>query len=362
MGSARSSNGPTPESSRGCASGAPRAPRPATAWLPIRTAARRPTSQLAEGPRTLVSTPKREQARAARAEAADREPHGWLGLVFIAPSMVFIGGLFVIPLVMTAWMSFYHWPLLGRRKFIGLDNYAELLADTQLWQALGFTLLYTVLVTAAILVVAFPLALLVDRPLRNTGIFRTIYFMPVVIGFGAASTLWMWLLNPDSGVFSRLLLGLGIVDAAPRPLESFWPALAVVILMVVWKTAGFTMVILLTGLQSIPQEIAEAAKIDGANAFSRFRRITLPLMRNALLLALVLNITSSMLAFDQFFIITQGGPENSTISAVFSIYLASFSSYRLGYGSALSFALLVVLVAISSIQLSFMRQRPEEGR
>ncbi|MGZ2373080.1 ABC-type sugar transport system permease subunit [Sinorhizobium medicae] len=127
----------------------------------------------------MVSTPKREQARAARAEAADREPHGWLGLVFIAPSMVFIGGLFVIPLVMTAWMSFYHWPLLGRRKFIGLDNYAELLGDTQLWQSLGFTLLYTVLVTAAILVVAFPLALLVDRPLRNTGIFRTIYFMPV---------------------------------------------------------------------------------------------------------------------------------------------------------------------------------------
>lgn len=290
------------------------------------------------------------------------EPKGWLGLAFIAPSMVFILGLFVIPLVMTIWMSFYHWPLLGRKKFIGFDNYAELMQDAQLWHSLGFTLLYTVLVTAAIMAVAFPLALLVDRPLRIAGFFRTVFFMPVVIGFGAASTLWMWLLNPDSGVFSRLLLGLGLIDHAPRPLESFWPALAVIILMVVWKTAGFTMVILLTGLQSIPGEITEAARIDGANAFSRFRRITLPLMRNSLLLALVLNITSSMLAFDQFFIITQGGPENSTISAVFSIYLASFSSYRLGYGSALSFALLVVLVAISSIQLSFMRQRPEEGR
>ncbi|GGA99473.1 sugar ABC transporter permease [Brucella endophytica] len=290
------------------------------------------------------------------------EPHGWLGLAFIAPSMVFISGLFVIPLAMTLWMSFYHWPLLGRKKFIGLENYAELLGDAQLWHSLGFTLLYTVLVTAAILAVAFPLALLADRPLKSAGFFRTIYFMPVVIGFGAASTLWMWLLNPDSGVFSRLLLSLGLVDAAPRPLESFWPALAVIILMVVWKTAGFTMVILLTGLQSIPQDIIEAAKIDGAGVFSRFRRVTLPLMRNSLLLALVLNITSSMLAFDQFFIITQGGPENSTISAVFSIYLASFSSYRLGYGSALSFALLVVLVAISSIQLSFMRERPEDGR
>ena len=291
-----------------------------------------------------------------------REPQGWLGLAFIAPSMAFIGGLFVLPLGMTVWMSFYHWPLLGRKKFIGLENYRELLSDTQLWNSLGFTLLYTVLVTAAILAVAFPLALLVDRPLRSAGLFRTVFFMPVVIGFGAASTLWMWLLNPDSGVFSRLLLSLGIVDAAPRPLESFWPALLVIILMVVWKTAGFTMVILLTGLQGISQDVVEAAKIDGASVLARFRRITLPLMKNSLLLALILNITSSMLAFDQFFIITQGGPENSTISAVFSIYLASFSAYRLGYGSALSFALLVVLVAISSIQLAFMRQRPEEGR
>ncbi|MDH0910526.1 sugar ABC transporter permease [Rhizobium pusense] len=309
-----------------------------------------------------MSTPKTGEVREASAPATAREPHGWLGLAFIAPSMVFIIGLFVIPLAMTIWMSFYHWPLLGRRKFIGIENYVELLGDNQLWHSLGFTLLYTVLVTVAILAVAFPLALLVDRPLKSAGFFRTVFFMPVVIGFGAASTLWMWLLNPDSGVFSRLLQGLGLVDAAPRPLESFWPALAVIILMVVWKTAGFTMVILLTGLQSIPAEIVEAAKIDGAGVFSRFRRITLPLMRNSLLLAMVLNITSSMLAFDQFFIITQGGPENSTISAVFSIYLASFSSYRLGYGSALSFALLVVLVAISSVQLSFMRERPEEGR
>ncbi len=289
------------------------------------------------------------------------EPKGWLGIAFIAPSFVFILGLFLVPLVMTVWMSFYNWPLLGRSKFIGLANYAELMDDVQLWHSFGFTLLYTVLVTAAIMLVAFPLALLVDRPLRIIGFFRTIYFMPVVIGFGAASTLWMWLLNPDSGVFAQLLRGVGLIDSAPRPLESFWPALAVVILMVVWKTAGFTMVILLTGLQSISNDVIEAAKIDGANAWSRFRHITLPLMRNSVVLALVLNVTSSMLAFDQFFIITQGGPANGTISAVFSIYLASFSSYRLGYGSAISFALLVVLVAISAIQFVFLRQRPEEG-
>lgn len=295
-------------------------------------------------------------------EQADQDaPRGWLGLAFILPSLVFIVVLFLIPLAMAIWMSLHNWPLLGRAKFVGLGNYVELFGDAQFWRSLGFTGLYTILVTTAIMAVALPLALLVDRPLRAAGVFRTIYFLPVVIGFGAASTLWMWLLNPDNGVFAAILRGLGLVSSAPRPLESFWPALGVIILMVVWKTVGFTMVILLTGLQSIPGDVVEAARIDGASAFARFRRITLPLMRSAILLALVLNVTSSMLAFDQFFIISQGGPNNSTISAVFSIYLASFSSYRLGYGSAMSLVLLVVLVAISSIQLAFLRVHPEEG-
>ena len=292
---------------------------------------------------------------------AERAPRQWLGLLFIAPSFILIGVLFILPLLMTVWMSLHNWPLLGKISFIGLENYTELLGDHQLWRSMGFTLLYTVLVTAALFVVSFPLALLVDKPLRAAGFFRTIYFMPVVIGFGAASTLWIWLLNPDSGVFAKLLTSLNLVDSAPRPLEQFWPAMGVIILMVVWKSAGFSMVILLTGLQSVPNELIEAAKIDGASAWSRFRRITLPLMRNSILLVLVLNVTSSMLAFDQFFVITQGGPQNSTISAVFSIFLASFTSYRLGYGSAQSLVLLVVLVAISSIQLMFLRTRPEES-
>jgi multiple sugar transport system permease protein len=291
----------------------------------------------------------------------DKPPRQWLGLLFIVPSFILIGIFFLIPLGMTVWMSLHNWPLLGRISFIGLDNYAELIGDQQLWKSIGFTLLYTVLVTVALFLVSFPLALLVDKPLKAAGFFRTIYFLPVVIGFGAASTLWIWLLNPDSGVFARLITGLGLMDHAPRPLEQFWPAMGVIILMVVWKSAGFSMVILLTGLQAVPSDVIEAAKIDGASAFSRFRRITLPLMRNSILLVLILNVTSSMLAFDQFFIITQGGPQNSTISAVFSIFLASFTSYRLGYGSALSLVLLVVLVAISSLQLVFLRNRQEES-
>ncbi|WP_428927148.1 carbohydrate ABC transporter permease [Marinibacterium sp. SX1] len=286
-----------------------------------------------------------------------QEPHQWLGMALITPSLLFIGLLFLLPLGMTVWMSFHNWPLLGQPRWIGLENFSELMTDRRFWKSIRFTALYTVLVTSAIFLVAFPLALLVDRPLRIAGFFRTIYFMPVVIGFGAAATLWTWLLNPDNGVFADLLLRSGLVDAAPRPTESFWPALIVVIMMVVWKQAGFTMVILLTGLQSVPDDVTEAAKIDGAGPLSRFIRVTLPLMRNSIILALVLNVTWSMLAFDQFFIITQGGPRNSTVTAVFSIYLQSFSSYRLGYGSAMSMVLLVILVAISAMQMAIVNFR-----
>ncbi|QQA41790.1 carbohydrate ABC transporter permease [Pelagovum pacificum] len=298
-----------------------------------------------------------EHRPSAEDEPISREPYQWLGLTLITPSLLFISLLFLLPLGMTVWMSLHSWPLLGTPRFIGGENFVELFGDGRFWRSIRFTVLYTVLVTSALFLVAFPLALLVDKPLRIAGLFRTIYFMPVVIGFGAAATLWTWLLNPDNGVFAELLLRAGIVDSAPRPTESFWPALLVVILMVVWKQAGFTMVILLTGLQSVSDDVIEAAKIDGAGPISRFFRVTLPLMRNAIILALVLNVTWSMLAFDQFFVITQGGPRNSTVTAVFSIYLESFSSYRLGYGSAMSMVLLIILVAISATQMAILNFR-----
>lgn len=293
-------------------------------------------------------------------EPISKEPYQWFGLALITPALIFISLLFLLPLGMTVWMSFHYWPLLGQPTFIGLENFGELIGDERFWRSIRFTVLYTVLVTSALFLVAFPLALLVDKPLRIAGLFRTIYFMPVVIGFGAAATLWTWLLNPDNGVFAELLLRAGIVDSAPRPTESFWPALIVVILMVVWKQAGFTMVILLTGLQAVPDDVTEAAKIDGAGPVSRFFRVTLPLMRNSIILALILNVTWSMLAFDQFFVITQGGPRNQTVTAVFSIYLESFSSYRLGYGSAMSMVLLVILVAISATQMAIMNFRKQD--
>jgi multiple sugar transport system permease protein len=282
----------------------------------------------------------------------------WIGLLYVAPAVALVIVFFIIPLGMTAWMSLHNWPLMGEHSYIGLDNYWAILRDTRFWNALRFTGLYTVVVTIAIFAVAFPLALFIERPRRLTGFYRTSFFMPAVIGFASASLLWSWLLNVDSGLFSPAAFDLGLTGKKFNLLATFQPAFWSIIAMVVWKVAGFTMIILMTGLQSIPTDLQEAAMIDGAGPFARFRAITLPLMRRTLALALILSVAGSILAFDQFYIILRGGPRNQTLTAVYWIFNQSFVSFKLGYGAALSMILLAILVALSTFQLWLLR-KPE---
>jgi len=293
-------------------------------------------------------------AAARRRRLVDRSQ--WVGYIYIAPAIALVAVFFVLPLGMTAWMSLHNWPLMGAHRFIGLDNYFAIAKDVRFWRALNFTFYYTFVVTIAIFVVAFPLALFVERPRPMAGFYRSAFFMPVVVGFASASLLWAWLLNVDSGLFSPAAYQLGLTEKKVNLLATFNPAFWSIIVMVVWKVAGFTMVILMTGLQSIPTELMEAAKIDGASAWQRFRSITLPLMRRTLALALILSVSGSILAFDQFYIILRGGPRNSTLTAVYWIFNQSFVSFKLGYGAALSMVLLVILVVLSLVQLRLLRQ------
>lgn len=286
-----------------------------------------------------------------------RHRQALLGLAFVSPAILVVGIFFLYPLVMTGWMSLHDWPLLGNPEFIGLDNYFAMADDRRFWSAMGFTLLYTVVVTIAIFAVAFPLALFVDQPRRFIGFYRTAFFLPVVVGLGSASLLWVWLLNVDTGLFSPALKMLGLVERPKALLGQFDTAFISIVVMVVWKIAGFTMVILLTGLQSIPHDLKEAARIDGAGPFRIFFKITFPLMRRTFALALVLSVAGSILAFDQFYIMTSGGPRNSTITAVYWIFNTSFVQFRLGYGAALSIVLLAVLIVLSVLQLAVLRDK-----
>lgn len=302
------------------------------------------------GPGVIATARPRKRRRRA----------GWHGFVYIAPAMALVIVFFVLPVIFTVWMSFHNWPLLGNPRWIGFGNYIRMFSDMRFMAALRFTTYYTVIVTIAIFAVAFPLAFFVEKHKPFVGFYRTIIFLPVVVGLATASLLWVWLANVDAGFFAPVALALGLVDKRPNLLADFDMAFATIIVMVVWKIAGFTMIILLTGLQAIPSELTEAARIDGAKRWQRFRHLTLPLMRRTIALALIISITGSVLAFDQFYIMTSGGPQNRMISVVYYIFNQSFVSFNLGYGAALSIALLIILVLISIVQLWLLRVGEEK--
>jgi multiple sugar transport system permease protein len=269
--------------------------------------------------------------------------------------MALVIDFFIMPVIFTGWMSLHNRPLMGASRWIGFNNYVRMANDTRFMTALNFTAYYTVIVTIAIFAIAFPLAIFVEKERQFVGAYRTIIFLPVVVGLATASLLWVWLANVDSGFIGPALKALGLVEKSPNLLATFDTAFLTVVVMVVWKIAGFTMIILLTGLQAIPSELTEAARIDGAGRWQRFRHLTLPLMRKTIALALIVSVTGSILAFDQFYIMTSGGPQNKMISVVYYIFNQSFVSFNLGYGAALSIVLLAILVAISIVQLWLLR-------
>jgi multiple sugar transport system permease protein len=276
------------------------------------------------------------------------------GMLFVLPSVIFIVLFFIIPLVLTAWMSLNNWPLLGSPHFIGLGNYQQIATDKLFLNSLLFTTKYTIVITPIIFLVAFGLAVLVRQSIRGVGLFRTAYFLPVIIGLSTASYIWIWMFNNQVGIFDGIVRFLG-----HQPiiwLSTGTSALFAVIVMIVWKASGFTMVLLMMGLQSIPSEFYEAARTDGANRWAQMWHITLPLMRRSFALALVLSVIGSYLAFDQFYIMTQGGPQDQTITIVFWIFTNSFTYFKLGYGAAMSIILLIILLIISAIQLYLLRE------
>ncbi|TDD38779.1 sugar ABC transporter permease [Nonomuraea terrae] len=281
-----------------------------------------------------------------------RKVQGWL---YAAPTAVIVGVLFLAPLVLVGWMSLNRWPLLGPAVFNAPENYLDIAGNTLFVDAVFFTLKYTAITTVLLSLVALGLALLVQERRPGVGFFRTAFFLPGAVGFAAAGLLFYGMLNNDFGPIDPLLQTLGITDEPVRWIGTPNLALFSTITLVLWRFAGFNMLILLTGLQAIPTEVYEAARSDGANRWQILTRITLPLLRPTLALMLILSVTGSLLAFDQFFVFTNGGPDNSTVSMVMVIYREAFFRFDLGGAAALSVVLLVVLVAINALMLRRLR-------
>ncbi|MEU6782888.1 sugar ABC transporter permease [Nonomuraea angiospora] len=278
-----------------------------------------------------------------------------LGVAMVAPALAVVTVFFLVPLVMTFWMSLHEWPLLGEHHFIGLANYVKALGDSEWLNAIRFTLEYTALITPILFVAGLALAFLVHRESRAARVFQSVFFLPVVIGFAAAAYLWLYLAQPGLGPLSDLAVRFGLGSRDTNWFATATSGLLIVTAMVVWKVTGMQMLLLLSGLQSIPGELTEAARIDGAGRWKVFRHVTLPLLRPTLALVLVFSVAGSLLAFDQFYIMTNGGPSNGTITAVYQIYRTSFINFELGYGAALSAMLMVVLAAVSALQMLLLR-------
>jgi multiple sugar transport system permease protein len=271
-----------------------------------------------------------------------------------------VGVFFVLPLLYVARMSGSEWPLLAGDRGPNLpENYTSVAGNTLFWPAVRFTLLYTAIVTVALLGLALLLALLVQEARPGTGLLRTAYFLPSVLGLASASLLFWGLYSPTIGPLSPLLERLGLTDGPISFLGDPDAALLSTVFLVVWKFAGFYMLILLVGLRRIPPEVYEAARMDGASRAQIFRGITLPLLRPSIALTLILCVTGSLLAFDQFFILTKGGPDNSTITVVQLIYREAFQRLDLGTAAALSMLVLVVLLVLNVIQFRGLRRADE---
>jgi multiple sugar transport system permease protein len=279
------------------------------------------------------------------------------GLLFVAPTAAVVVLLFLVPLGILVYMSFTDWPLLGAPVPNGMANYTKLGDDDLFVGAITFTLVYTAVTTVVLFAVAFALVAISHSGRRGVRFYRTAYFLPYVVGTAAASTMWWVDAHDQLGVFNQIPRALGLIDRPVGFLETPGKALFTVIALVVWKFVGFQVIVLLVGLQSIPGELYEAARVDGASTWQRLRFITVPGLKPTLALLTVLSITGSLLAFDQFYVLTHGGPDNSTVTVVLALYNKAFQSFRLGSAAAEAVVLLVALVVINVIQLRLLRNR-----
>jgi multiple sugar transport system permease protein len=283
-----------------------------------------------------------------------------LGALYATPTAVMVAVFFVAPLLLVGWMSLHRWPLLAKPRLNFPDNYTKIPDNSLMASATWFTIKYTVVMTVLLFLLALGMALRVQNRRRGVGFFRTAFVLPMAVGFASASLLFLGLLSDEIGPVSDLLRQIGVIDGyVSWTSGSSTSALGSTVVLVLWRFAGFNMLIILTGLQAIPVELYEAARADGANRWQTFWRITLPLMRPTIALVLTLMVTGSLLAFDQFWILTRGGPDNSTTSLVMVIYREAFIRFDLGSAAAISVVLLAVLVVFNVIQLGVLRRRSE---
>ena len=278
------------------------------------------------------------------------------GYLFMTPACALIVVFFVFPLGWNLLLSVSDWDLLKNTgRFVGFKNYQAIFHQTVFQKSLVNTSVYTVLVVPLLLGIGLLMALLISKNMRGINVFRAIYFIPWVIPWVAAGLIWRFMYNDVYGIINHLLRSVGLVEQSIQFFNNRWMAIFSVTAMVLWKASGFSMIILLGGLKGIPEQLYEAASIDGASPRQQFWYITLPLMRPAIATAAILAVNGSYLAFDHFFVMTNGAPGNTTETILTWAYKVTFKQFHLGYGAAMSIVLLAITGVLAALQIRYFK-------
>ncbi len=287
----------------------------------------------------------------------------WYTLLFILPAFLVYAGFVLFPAISSIYYSFTSWNgVETNMNFIGISNYKELLApgNVRFWGAILRTFIVAVVVAIGNNIIALALAMMVDKVKILKGFFRSSFYIPVLISATVAGFIWKIMYNNNFGVFNHVLSALGLENMTNDWLGNPKTALIALIVTILWQGAGYYMIIYLAGLQSIPEELTEAAKIDGANSWQQFWRVTFPLLAGSITINMTLALINGMKVFDQINVMTSGGPGFATETMTYYIYKVAFAEMRQGLGTAASIILFVLILVFNQVQSRVLRSREVE--
>lgn len=292
-------------------------------------------------------------ARVAGAKSALEAKEAKWGYIFLLPWLVGLIIFWIGPILASMVFAVTEYDVLSTPQFVGLENFSRAFTGDKLfWPSLGRTFYYSLVVVPITVVGSLMLAILLNQKLKGTNIFRTLFFLPHLTPAVALAVLWVWLFHPRVGPINSLLQTAFEIQGPGWLTSKEWALPALIIISLWAALGGNTMLIFLAGLQGVPQELLEAAEIDGAGTWSKFRNVTLPMISPTLLFNLILGVIGALKVFTLAFVATQGGPSYSTWFYALHIYQQAFAYYRMGYGAALAWIFVVILLVFTYLQLA----------
>ena len=287
---------------------------------------------------------------------ANKRKQDWAAYLYLMPVVVILVIFHVLPIFYSLAVSFYEWDLIGAPEFIGVHNYQRLFDDPMFYKSLMNTLYYAALSVPLSIISSLAIALLLNNPISAIGLYRTVYFIPVITSINAVAIVWNFIYHPDFGLLNKIL-DIFSINAQTWLQDPFW-AMPCIIFMSVWKGLGYNVIIFLAGLQNIPKHLYEAARIDGASRWQQFRHITWPLLSPTTFFIFTISVIGSFQVFSQVYMMTpRGGPLKSTMVVVYYLYRKAFEQFEFGYALSMAFVLFMIIFACTLFNKLYLEKK-----